>query len=252
MAKRKKSKQSSNNFSYSVELTGLILILIGIIGLGFGPIGIFIKQFAMFLSGEFWYVLLFMVIFLGLYMLFKRKLPKFVSTRLIGIYLILAILLSLAHFEFLKQTDSLNGLINESYKNYMERINTITTSTSLLESGDSSIVIGGGLVGAIIIGLLDAAFGQVGSIVVIIIVTIFASILALDITLADLFSKLFSGFKAKDEKPKEIKKEYVIEGDELVGIKEVSDNKTTEEVSAKEKIVITSIDELKNIIRMFK
>ena len=45
MAKRKKSKESKSSPTYSVELTGLILILIGIIGMGFGIIGNFIKQF---------------------------------------------------------------------------------------------------------------------------------------------------------------------------------------------------------------
>ena len=40
MAKKKKSKEESKeNFQYSVELTGLILILLGIIGFGFGPVG---------------------------------------------------------------------------------------------------------------------------------------------------------------------------------------------------------------------
>ena len=43
MAKRKKSKESKSSPTYSVELTGLILILIGIIGMGFGIIGNFFK-----------------------------------------------------------------------------------------------------------------------------------------------------------------------------------------------------------------
>ena len=35
MAKRKRSKDSQKSPKYSVELTGLVLILIGIIGMGF-------------------------------------------------------------------------------------------------------------------------------------------------------------------------------------------------------------------------
>ncbi len=45
--------------------------------MGFGIIGNFIKQFMMFLAGEFWFVILFGVLILGISMLFKRKLPKF-------------------------------------------------------------------------------------------------------------------------------------------------------------------------------
>ena len=61
MAKKKKRKESTSSFTYSIELTGLIFILIGIIGLGFGPIGLFIKEFALFLAGEFWYIILFAI-----------------------------------------------------------------------------------------------------------------------------------------------------------------------------------------------
>ena len=67
MAKKKKtSSQESGNFEYSVELTGLILILIGLIGFGFGPVGSFIKKFAMFLVGEWWPIILLVVLYLVL------------------------------------------------------------------------------------------------------------------------------------------------------------------------------------------
>ena len=81
MAKKKKSTANEkDSFLYSVELTGLILILIGLIGFGFGPVGSFIKKFAMFLVGGWaWIFLLISLIALGAYMLFKRKLPKFFS-----------------------------------------------------------------------------------------------------------------------------------------------------------------------------
>ena len=66
MAKKKKSKDAeASKFTYSVELTGLILILIGLIGFGFGPVGTIIKKFAMFLLGEWWPAILILVLFLG-------------------------------------------------------------------------------------------------------------------------------------------------------------------------------------------
>ena len=48
MTKKKKQTESSSSFQYSTELTGLLLILIGIIGFGFGLVGEFIKKFAIF------------------------------------------------------------------------------------------------------------------------------------------------------------------------------------------------------------
>ena len=94
MAKKKKTKEAEKeSFQYSVELTGLLLILIGIIGVGFGPVGTLIKKFAMFLLGNWWVLVLLFVLYLGTYMLFKRKMPKFFSSRLIGIYILIIVLL---------------------------------------------------------------------------------------------------------------------------------------------------------------
>ena len=245
MAKRKKSKSSP---TYSVELTGLILILIGIIGMGFGIIGNFIKQFMMFLAGEFWFVILFGVLILGISMLFKRKLPKFFSSRLIGIYILFAIILVLGHFELLKKTNGFSDLMDVTYNNYMTRIGTMEESSSILSSGSSSIVIGGGLIGSLLAGGLKAAFSLTGTKIVLVVLGIFSFILIFNITLSDILNKFVSLFKRdNDDDEKENgknKKEYIIEGDELVGIKNVKDK---DEPTEKEKIVITSIDDLKNI-----
>ena len=94
MAKKKKTKDSSNNSSYSVELTGLILILIGVIGFGFGFIGSILKKFAMFLAGTWWMVILIALIILGVYMLYKRKMPKFSDQKLIGLYIFFIIIIT--------------------------------------------------------------------------------------------------------------------------------------------------------------
>ena len=248
MAKRKKSKESKSSPTYSVELTGLILILIGIIGMGFGIIGNFIKQFMMFLAGEFWFVILFGVLILGISMLFKRKLPKFFSSRLIGVYILFAIILVLGHFELLKKTNGFSDLMDVTYNNYMTRIGTMEESSSILSSGSSSIVIGGGLIGSLLAGGLKAAFSLTGTKIVLVVLGIFSFILIFNITLSDILNKFVSLFKRdNDDDEKENvknKKEYIIEGDELVGIKNVKDK---DEPPEKEKIVITSIDDLKSI-----
>ena len=248
MAKRKKSKESKSSPTYSVELTGLILILIGIIGMGFGIIGNFIKQFMMFLAGEFWFVILFGVLILGISMLFKRKLPKFFSSRLIGVYILFGIILVLGHFELLKKTDGFSDLMDVTYNNYMTRIGTMEESSSILSSGSSSIVIGGGLIGSLLAGGLKAAFSLTGTKIVLVVLGIFSFILIFNITLSDILNKFVSLFKRdNDDDEKENvknKKEYIIEGDELVGVKNVKDK---DEPTEKEKIVITSIDDLKNI-----
>src|SRR5574344_419066 len=103
MAKKKRSKTSeSKGFQYSVELTGLFLILIGILGFGFGLVGNFIKKFSMFLVGELWPVLLVLIIVMGLHMIFKRKTPNFFSSKYIGFFILFAVILTLSHYSYLK------------------------------------------------------------------------------------------------------------------------------------------------------
>ena len=245
MAKRKRSKDSQKSPKYSVELTGLVLILIGIIGMGFGYIGSFIKQFMMFLAGEFWFILLFAILILGFSMLFKRKLPNFFSQRLIGLYVLFIIILVLGHFQILKNNQNFSSLMQITYNNYMNRIDTINVSDSLFSSGTSSIVIGGGFIGAIFAGLLNICFGLTGTKIVLVILGLFAFILIFNITLADILNKFKPLFKRKEKDNVSNKKEYVIEGDELVSVK---DGNKEKEIKEKEdnKIVITSIDDLKN------
>lgn len=243
MAKKKKSKESSNSFSYSVEITGLILITIGIIGMGFGYVGNFIKKFAIFLAGEFWFILLFVLLFLGIYMFWKRKLPKFFSSKLIGLYILFIILLILGHFKLLENTADFKDLLNVSYENFMSRIDTISIKGSILSSGTNTIVVGGGLVGALAAGALNVCFGLTGTKIVLSVLFLFGIMMVFNITFSDLFKKIFGFIKIPKHSKADDNKEYVVEGDELVGVKTASEVKPIKD----NKIVITSIDELKSI-----
>lgn len=237
MAKKKKSKESSATSSYSVELIGLILILIGIIGFGFGFVGSLIKKFAMFLAGSWWIVILIFTIILGVYMLYKRKMPKFTSGKLIGLYLIFIIILVASHFEFLNLVDSPGDIFSETYNNFMERISSITANNALETSGTTSVVIGGGFIGATFITLLYSLFGKTGSIVILVILGIFAAVLTFNVNLSNIFSKIFGIFKHKKKEKKEVSSDEVITTN--------SNDIEVKEEPKQDKIVITSMDELK-------
>lgn len=241
MAKKKKKKDSNNN-GYSVELTGLILILIGIIGFGFGIVGNLLKQFAMFLAGIWWFIILSILIILGIYMLYKRKMPKFSNQKLIGIYIFIIILLVASHFEFINQTDSAKDIIAETYNNFMERISTMNANNSLHSTGISTVIIGGGFIGALFASALYACVGKTGTIVILVLLGIFASVLTFDINLSLIFKKIFGIFKFK----KKDKMDNNNEPDEIP----ISDSNTIKEVPIEKhednKIIITSMEELKN------
>ena len=237
MSKKKKSKESSASNSLSVELIGLILILIGIIGFGFGFVGSLLKKFAMFLAGSWWIVVLLFTIILGIYMLYKRKMPKFSSQKLIGLYLIFIIILVASHFEFLNLASSPKDIFSETYNNFMERISSITASNALDTSGTTSVVIGGGFIGATFITLLYSLFGKTGSIVILVILGIFAAVLTFNVNLSSIFGKIFKLFKHK----KKVKE--VVDNDEVIT---TNSNDTQEKEAPKQdKIIITSMDELK-------
>lgn len=239
MAKKKKTKDSSNNSSYSVELTGLILILIGVIGFGFGFIGSLLKKFAMFLAGTWWMIILITLIILGVYMLYKRKMPKFSDQKLIGLYILFIIILVASHFEFLKITGNLKEILMETYNNYMERISTITASNALNTSGVTTIVIGGGFIGALFTAALYGLFGKTGTIVILVLLGIFASVLTFNVNLSNIFKKLFRLIKFKKKEKNETEEIIPISNSD-----EVKENIEVKPVE-KEKIIITSMEELK-------
>src|SRR5574344_1079630 len=246
MAKRKKSKESKKSFGYSVELTGLILILIGIIGFGFGYIGMMIKKFAMFLAGTWCVVILISLIIIGAYMLIKREMPKFFSSRLMGLYVIFIVILAGSHFEFVIIYQSVKGIFMVTYNNYMERMSTITTATALNSIGTTSIVIGGGFTGALFISLFYSLFGLTGTKIVLWVLTIFGLILTLNITIADIFRKikeLFSKIFKHETKPKQI----VVDENGVVYDNEIKNEPKVEVKKEEEqnKVIITSIDDLK-------
>ncbi len=241
MAKKKKTKDSNNSNSYSVELTGLILILIGVIGFGFGFIGSILKKFAMFLAGSWWIIILITLIILGVYMLYKRKMPKFSDQKLIGLYIFFIILLVASHFEFLSITENPKEILMETYNNYMERISTITATNALNTSGVTTIVIGGGFIGALFTAALYGLFGKTGTIVILVLLGIFASVLTFNVNLSNIFKKLFSLIKIKRKSKNGQENIDAIPISNSDDIKEIPTNKPEE----KEKIIITSMEELK-------
>lgn len=236
MAKKKKSKDSNNSVGYSVELVGLILILIGIIGFGFGFVGSLIKKFAMFLAGTWWMIILITTIVLGIYMLYKRKMPKFTTQKLVGLYIIFIILLVASHFEFLNVESNPKDILIATYNNFMERISSITATNALQTNGTTSVVIGGGFIGAIFISLLYGLFGKTGTIVILVLLGIFASVLTFNVNLSNIFKKLFSLIKRKRKKEEE-HEIPISNSDEII--------ETTPALKEKEKIIITSMEELK-------
>ena len=237
MAKKKRSKDSSKS-SISADLTGCILILIGIIGIGFGPVGAVIKKFAMFLAGNWWILPLALVIAVGSYMLFKRKRVKYSNPRIIGILILFVVLLTFSHYEFLDLKNS-KEIITTTYSNYMDRMSSIPQNGALDTNGTTSIVIGGGFIGALTISLLFGLFGKTGTTIVLSLLAVLGIILLFDITLSELFGKIFKPVKNLFSGDDEDNDGEVLISDHTSVMPAINGQEQPE------KVIITSVDELK-------
>lgn len=244
MAKKKKSSsENSKNSGYSVELTGLVLILIGLIGFGFGPVGALIKKFAMFLLGEWWPLILIFVLVIGFYMLIKRKLPNFFSARYMGLYLLLIVVLVLSHLTFVKDVENPSSIFEATLNNYMSRVASIGNNNALTSSGQTSIVIGGGIIGAVFAFGSDALFGLNGTYIVLAFVALFGIVLLFNVNLSNALNSFIGKFKRIKKRSEEDHIEDENERKEALLDKRL--HEAEEENDDGKSIIINSVEEIK-------
>ena len=222
MAKKKQKKKENNSgFKYPIEIKGIVFIVIAIIGfLGFKAniLGTIIKGFAMFLMGSFDFIVLLIMLISGFYMLVKRENPKYFSSRMIGIYIFLVGLLSLAHLNYL----DVNSTFFDTMKNTIDEvIKCINTKVSFA---------GGGVIGAFFISIFYYLLGKMGSIIVISVLMLIGVILVSDLSISDAISKIREKLKRKKETSNEEDDEYENEEDG-----EVYDEETGEVIDKKAK-----------------
>ena len=232
MTKRKKKKSANTSTpKFSVEITGLILILIGVIGLGvFGPVGNIIKDFAIFLFGSYYNILIILLLILGMYMLFKRKMPKFFTARLIGFYLILLSGLTLAHMNYVEGGTKIGDVLNNSMEVFLSVINEKFVGLSQT---------GGGIIGLFISWGLVSLLDKIGTYIIVSVVIVFGLILMFNISFSDLLDHFGSFLENRREKRKEAKKTAKI----AKANKQME--KEDEENEEDDKVVIRSVEELK-------
>lgn len=242
MAKRKRKKQSNtSSFKFSVEIVGLILILVGVIGLGvFGPVGNIIKEFAIFLFGSFYNALIVLVLILGTYMLFKRKLPNFFNSRLIGLYLVIIVILSFAHMNHVDPGMKIGDSINSSTEVYLSVIGNNYVGLSQT---------GGGFVGLIFSWCMVSLLDKLGTYIILGVISIFAVIMLLNVSFSDVIDKISEMWKnrqkAPHREPKEKEEKHKIydqdedDTDDTILIKSVQDIKNKDEVE--EEVVTPSV-----------
>lgn len=236
MAKKKKRKEvEKKSTGYQVELIGLGLILISVIGCipGTGLVGNFIRNFSMFLAGSWYGVILIAVIVVGIYMIIKRDKPDFFTSNLIGLYIIFVGILLLSHINYLEDTE-LKGfeIITETINNFMaSKVNTAS--------------LGGGVLGAFFSLIFVNLFAIKGTKIVIWILLICGLVMFTGVSIHDAFKWCLEHIKPKKKLNEKAKKEIVnienrYDEDKNAVIEEPKKSVQQEP----EKIVVSSLDEL--------
>lgn len=227
MAKKKNRKETKKkDTGYHVELVGIFLILISIIGFipNTGMIGNFIGSFAGFLVGTWYNVLLGIVMLIGIYMMVKREKPDFFTSKLIGFYIVCIAILVFSHIKYIQDKD-------------LKGFEIITqTVNNLMQSGNNQINLGGGMIGAIFSLLFSYLLDIKGTQIAMWAFIICGTIMFTGISIYDASKFMLSKMKRKtprEKKPKE-KPEKVVSP---IVSPEESDHK----------IVVSSVDQLIHI-----
>ena len=227
MAKRKKRRHNDDTgFKYPIEIKGIIFIVIAIIGfLGYKAniLGKIIKGFSMFLMGSFDFIILGFLLISGGYMLIKREKPKYFSSRMIGVYIFLIGLLSLAHLNYLSSKATFLSTMKDTIDEVLKCVNTKTSYS------------GGGIIGSFFIYIFNFLLGKTGSIIVISVLMFIGVLLISNLSISDGYIKLRDKLRERSEYE---------EDDDEQGLEEYDEELDDDTELERRKIKISSIDEL--------
>lgn len=246
MPKKKKRKEVKKDNNAWIEVKGILLILITVIGLcKFKPLSNIINGFAGFLVGVWWGVLLLLVGIIGGYMIVKRSKPDLLTSHFIGLYVIIIGLLALSHVGYIDKniTKSLEEGQSLSYSVVFEE-----TFNNLNNFIDGSLDIqGGGVIGALFGVTLVKLLSITGANVVSIVLMVCGFIMFTGITLYDIAKTLKKGVKKTVELKNKAKiKEEVKKVEDFFE----KDNKPVVSTDVQDKegkdnrVIISSVDEL--------
>ena len=224
MAKKKKRKEKEVNVSYKVELVGVIFILASIIGIGrFGPVGRLISAFGVFLMGNWWFIFFAILVIIGVYMILKREVPIFLDGKVIGLFITLLMILTLSHFKFL-DSDKL-----EFFKVMQNTINNFLNSISASNLTNQN---GGGILGALFSFGFAKLFDLIGAKIVTWVLLALGLVMFTGVSIFDVIRSMAN------------KTKNVIKGKHLDKDMQAI-HKVEEEYEKDDKVVINSLDDLK-------
>ncbi len=239
MAKKKKKKAVAKKIDHSEELYGILLVLAAILGIGkYGPVGKLIASFGLFLVGTGYGVFLLALFVVGCYLVVKREWPDFLTTKLIGVYILVLGLLIIMHREYVSQNDGNMALIFQETMNEL-----ISGFHSIMHTGtvDDLFAVGGGVIGGGFSIVFDKLFSYTGMNIVAWVMVALGVVLFTGFSIVDFVR---DGYEKEKEKLKSRKSEKEEEPSKASVI--INDG-NEDDAKDDQKITITSIDEVMKV-----
>lgn len=242
MSKRKRKKETKHKLSFSVEIYSIILILIGVLGIcGYGPCGKLICSFFAFLFGTLYLVPLVGLVIIGIYLLFAKHYPDFLSSKVIGIVFLILGLLMVFHISYIKDDVGAKEIIHNTFN---ESVNVF----SIVDGASREIAfknIGGGMLGGLLLALNYSLFDLEGTKIIYWIMMVGGFLLFTGFSIVDFIKRSYD--KSKELVPhhgSDEDEEHIIgvEPGEKINVK-INDNTISRDDDKK---VINSLDEIKN------
>ncbi|SFM31247.1 DNA translocase FtsK [Gracilibacillus orientalis] len=197
MAKRKKrrKKQPLKN-NIKKELLGLLLVFLAIFGSGAtlisdGAISSLLENVFRFFFGTWYFIVSLFLLFVGIYLMVKRKWPKLATRKWTGTYLVLAGFLLMTHIltfqEAFSQPANYPSITGQSFTFFKDYIQGERTSAYL----------GGGMFAAIMFGVSYFLFSSDGAMIVAAFMMLVGIIVFFNLSIGDLFSTIFHKLQEK-------------------------------------------------------
>ena len=237
MAKKKERKTKKDKKpTYLIELYGIILILIAILGIGkYGPAGRIIASFALFLVGNLYFFLLLVLLVVGVYIIINRKGINLLSSKMVGIYLFIIGIVVLMHQNYVLDNMKTGKIFTETIDYLMLGIERVMNKTVSVGAFDTVLAnTGGGILGAIFASIFYALFEAEGTNVVIPVLLVAGFMIFTGLSIKDIYDR--GKEKAKELKPHKSKSNKSSDDSKL---KIVDHNE--------EKIVVHDIKELTKV-----
>lgn len=240
MAKKKKRKEKEKKgFDHTEELIGIIFIVLAILSIvpkPFGFVGELTASFAMFLVGTGYQILLFAMLIVGCYLVWKKEWPNFFTSRFIGIYCILLGFIVLAHINYVTENNGdILVAMRETVQNLMANFNRIATGKVITLNG-------AGIIGAVFSILFTKLFAVTGAYIVSGIIIVVGIFMVTGFSLTDKLHALVDKWKNRKKKNSKADEEDE-EGNSVI----VMNQDAEPTVEENKPLIIHSIDELNDI-----